>query len=162
MPLDFDSNDVDVSVNRDYLPIPDGKYCVQVQQVTDQAKTSSTGNDYEAVNVQFRICTGEFTNRRMFKSYIYAHPSEAAMKIGKEGLASLFKAQGGVGNVTVSSLESSETCVEMVLKTKPAQNGYDARQEVTYINVCKQPCADGGCPSPSPSNGDAGGDIWNA
>ena len=167
MPLDLDVSNIDTSSsNNDFAPMPDGKYCATVFAADDQSKTSAAGHEYECVNVQYRICSGEFTNRRVFKTYIYSHPSEKCVTIGKEGLAALFTAQGGTGNATVDKFEQSDTCVQIVLRTEAGSNGYDPKQVVGFVNKCKQPaCADGGCASggsPSPSASTAAGNVWDA
>ena len=153
MPLNFNSDDlnaIESPSNKEFAPLPDGKFCASVVSATDEQKTSAAGHDYECVNIQFRIVKGDHENRRVFKRYIYNHAnSPMAADIGKKGLKALWLAQGGEGNLTPANLEK-DVCVEIVLKT-PAQgsNGYEPRQEVTFVNPCKEKCDVSGAPAPS-------------
>lgn len=153
MPLNINIDSIEDSSN-DFSPIPDGRYCAVVVSAVDESKTSQAGAEYDCVNVQFKLVK-DFANRRVFKRYIYSHStSEKASDIGQQGLKQLYVAQGGSGNMTCADLES-DTCVEIVLKTKPGNNGYGPRQEVTFVGKCTKDCGDcsgGSCPAPSPSS----------
>ncbi len=162
--LNINENDLKniESNDNDFAPIPDGKYCAVLVSAEDQAKTSQAGSDYQCVNVQYKL-VGQYENRRVFGRYIYQHStSDKAAEIGLKNLKGLYSALGCSGPLTVSTLESSDKCVELVLKTKPSSNPqYAPRQEVAFVNPCKgdaAQCSGGNCPAP-PSDG--GGDIWS-
>ena len=153
MPLNINVSDIEVSGN-DFSPIPDGKYAARVLEAQEEQRTAKNGNEYEQVRITFEICDGEFKGRRAWRNAIFTHPSTAACDIGVKFLSSLHTAQGNEGNITADALQDSNTCVEVVLSTGEANNGYAARQEVRFVNRLKnQPdcCKDGACPTTAPS-----------
>ena len=162
--LNINENDLKniESNTNDFAPIPDGKYCAVLVSAEDEALTSKAGADYQCVNIQFKLL-GDHANRRVFARYIYQHStSEKAAEIGLKNLKGLYGALGCSGPLTVTTLESSNDCVQLVLKTKPSNNPqYAPRQEVAFVNVCKDcpsKCDGGNCPTPT---SDGGGDIWS-
>ena len=160
--LDFNIEDIKGDDNQ-FAPLPDGKYPAIVVAAEDGATTSKAGHDYEFVNVQFKIVGGANDNRRVFKRYIYSHSnSQPAGDIGQKGLKSIFVAQGNSGRLTCDALEGSGACIEIVLRTpKEGNNGYDPRQEVAFVNPCKNcpsDCKDGQCSTGSDAS--PAGDIW--
>ena len=154
--LDFNIEDIKGDDNQ-FAPLADGKYCAVVVAAEDGQATSKAGHDYEFVNVQFKIIGGNADNRRVFRKYIYSHAnSQVAGDIGQKGLKSIFVAQGNSGRLTCDALEGSGACVQIVLKTPlEGNNGYEPRQEVAFVNPCKQ------CPTEAAGE-DTGstGDIW--
>jgi hypothetical protein len=152
MPLNINVNDIEVS-NDDFSPLPDGKYPARVYEAQEEQRTAKNGNEYEQVRLTFEICSGEYKGRRAWRNAIFTHPSAAACDIGVKFLSSLHTAQGNDGNITAEALGDSNTCVEIVLSTGEAKNGYAARQEVRFVNRLKNQPADccGGdsaCPAP--------------
>ena len=154
--LDFNIEDIKGDDNQ-FAPLADGKYCAVVVAAEDGQATSKAGHDYEFVNVQFKIVGGNSDNRRVFRKYIYSHAnSQVAGDIGQKGLKSIFVAQGNSGRLTCDALEGSGACVQIVLKTPlEGNNGYEPRQEVAFVNPCKQ------CPTEATGDSvEASGDIW--
>lgn len=158
--LNINVNDlaaIESNTSNDFAPIPDGKYCAVLVSATDEAKTSQAGSDYQCVNVQYKL-VGKFENRRVFSRYIYQHAtSEMAAEIGLKNLKGLYSALDCSGPLTVTALEASDKCIELVLKTKPSKNAqYPDRQEVAFVNVCK------GCPTEAATDAPAppANDIW--
>ena len=161
MSFDFDVNDIETSGN-DFTPLADGKYCAYVSGVEDEARQSQAGHDYEQVKLTLTVCKGDSKGRLIFKNCIYSHPNQAAGDIGQQALKSLFIAQGNPApRMTVESLGDCNTCVEVVLKTKPSKNPqYGPSQEV-YFNKCSDgACADEACQEGSGQPSDSSGDIW--
>ena len=95
--------------------------------ISEETRTSASGNEYSQARVQYRITDGPHENRRVFRNYIFDHPSEQAALIGQQGLKQLWTAQVR-GSINVENL-SVPTKIEIVLKTKES-NGYGPRQEV--------------------------------
>ena len=157
--LDFNIEDIKGDDNK-FAPLADGKYCAVVVAAEDGTATSKAGHDYEYVNVQFKIVGGANDNRRVFKRYIYSHSnSQPAGDIGQKGLKSIFVAQGNSGRLTCDALEGSGACIEIVLRTpKEGNNGYEPRQEVAFVNPCKNCPTDAG--SDAGSETSSAGDIW--
>ena len=148
------------SPSNDFSPLPDGKYCAVLESAVDEAKTSKAGVNYSVVNVQYRLVGGEHNNRRVFRGYIYQHEtSEIAGDIGIQGLKQLFTALECSGDLTVATLEGSDKCVQIVLKTKPSKNPqYQDRQEVVFVGPCVN-CPAEGCSTPA-ADVDADDDIF--
>ena len=154
--LDFNIEDIKGDDNQ-FAPLADGKYCAVVVAAEDGQATSKAGHDYEFVNVQFKIVGGNSDNRRVFRKYIYSHAnSQVAGDIGQKGLKSIFVAQGNSGRLTCDALEGSGACVQIVLKTPlEGNNGYEPRQEVAFVNPCKQ------CPTEAAGDSvESSGEIW--
>ena len=136
------------AADNDFAPIPDGKYHAAVHEVVEEERTSSTGNLYEQARVQFALVGGKYANRRVFRNYIFAHPSEKAAAIGQQGLLQLWSAQGELTpSVTIEGLDNP-TVVEITLKTKPGSNGYADRQEIVFVGRLKE----GQAPADEPSS----------
>lgn len=141
MSFNLDPNSIEGG--NDFSALPDGKYCAQVWDISEETRTSASGNEYSQARVQYRITDGPHENRRVFRNYIFDHPSEQAALIGQQGLKQLWTAQGASGSINVENL-SVPTKIEIVLKTKES-NGYGPRQEVVGVNVCKG----GSCDAPA-------------
>lgn len=136
MGLNINPADIAAPQN-DFAPIPDGKYPVRVLEAVEEARTSKAGAEYEQVRFTFEICDGEHKRRRVWKNAIYSHPNDAASEFGLRFLRSLHTALGASGNITTDAFLEADRCVEAVLRTQPAKDGYPERQEVAFINVLK-------------------------
>lgn len=156
MSLNININDIEVPSN-DFTPIPDGKYAARVLEAQEEERTAKNGNTYEQVRLTFEICKGENKGRRAWRNAIFVHPNPTACEIGVKFLSSLHHALGNTGNITADALQGSETCVEIVLSTQPAKDGYPARQEVRFVNLLRDQsgcCEGGSCSKPEEVDAD--------
>lgn len=107
-----------------FEPIPDGWYSATVERVDE--KVSNAGNTY--LNFVLNIAEGDHAGRKMFDGFHLWHPSATTVQISQRRLSSLFKACGYSTLGDTDDLIGEE--VQVRVRKKPAQNGYEASNEI--------------------------------
>ena len=127
-------------------PLPEGWYNVTILKVEDKATRNGDGG---YLNFQMEVTGPSNAGRHLFVMHIYQHSNETAETMGLAKLRSLARALGR----TVLPRDLLSWCggrVQAKLKVKPAQNGYEAGNEVlSYAAVERAALPVGGTPIPT-------------
>ena len=119
--VDFDT-DVEV---QEFQPIPDGVYPVLVEKITIKDTADGTGR---RANVQLKVTDGDHKGRVVFDGMNLHNKNRDAQRMGRDQVVSLLTAAGIKGERNLSKLVQREVLAK--IKTKPAQNGYEASNQV--------------------------------
>jgi hypothetical protein len=130
-------------------PLAAGWYNVTVIKVEDKATRNGDGG---YLNFQLEVNGPSNAGRHIFAMHLYQHSNPTAEQMGLAKLRSLARAMGR----TVLPRDTLSWCGQRVqahLKVKPAQNGYEAGNEVTAYQAIEriQPPVGGGQQQSAPA-----------
>jgi hypothetical protein len=111
---------------RSYDLLPDGWYNVTISQATLGDTKSGTG---KKIDIRYDITGPTHQGRVIFGSVNIRNQSQKAEEIGRQQLGEIMRAIG------LSKVQDSDELIggnlAVKVKTKPAENGYEARNEVS-------------------------------
>lgn len=111
---------------RSYDLLPDGWYNVTISQATLADTKSGTG---KKIDIRYDITGPTHQGRVIFGSVNIRNQSQKAEEIGRQQLGEIMRAIG------LSKVQDSDELIgghlAVKVKTKPAENGYEARNEVS-------------------------------
>ena len=84
----FDVNDMPVQENRDFSPIPEGDYLVEIKTAEIKATKSGTG---KYINVRMDVIEGKYTKRVLFSIINIKNDSDVAERIGRSQLGEIMR-----------------------------------------------------------------------
>ena len=87
--LNFDANEVEPNVGRDFEPIPKGDYIATIMASEMTPTKAGTG---EYLKLEFAILEGEHRNRRLWANLNLDNPSEKAVAIARGELSAICRA----------------------------------------------------------------------
>lgn len=111
---------------RSYDLLPDGWYNVTISQATLGDTKSGTG---KKIDIRYDITGPTHQGRVIFGSVNIRNQSQKAEEIGRQQLGEIMRAIGLAKVQDSDELIGGQLAVKV--KTKPAENGYEARNEVS-------------------------------
>lgn len=108
-------------------PLPPGWYAMRIA-AAEVVTPKSGGRDM--LRVQFEIIEQahpEFAGRKVFTNFNHLHDNKQTREIAQSQIAAICQAIGKPNATTVEQMLGGELLVK--LTAKPAENGYDARNE---------------------------------
>lgn len=111
---------------RSYDLLPDGWYNVTITKADLGPTKSGTG---QKIDVRYDITGPTHQGRVIFQSVNIRNQSQKAEEIGRQQLGEIMRAVGLAKVQDTDELIGGHLCVKV--KTKPAENGYEARNEVS-------------------------------
>ena len=125
---------------RTYELLPDGWYDARITEANLGATKAGTG---EKISMRYDIIGPTHQGRVVYGNLNIRNPSAVAERIGREQLHDIMLAIG------LASIEDTDQLVggtcQIKIKTKPAQDGYDARNEIAGWKA-----SGGGSAAPAP------------
>lgn len=142
-------------------PLPTGWYAMFI--VMAEQAVSKAGHPY--IKMQLEIDPNahpEFSGRKVFANFNHMHPNEQTSSIARSQIASICHAIGKPNATMLEDLLGG--MVEVRLVAKPAENGYDARNEAKSFRKVgaddgprpaqpAQPAAPAAAPAPAAKRG---------
>ena len=136
----FSTNDLPKS-ERTYELLPDGWYDARITEANLGATKAGTG---EKISMRYDIIGPTHQGRVVYGNLNIRNPSAVAERIGREQLHDIMLAIG------LASIEDTDQLVggtcQIKIKTKPAKDGYDARNEIAGWKA-----SGGGSAAPAPA-----------
>lgn len=88
-----------------YEPLPEGEYVLSLKNVETKKTKAGTGT---MVNAAFEVKKNDdYKNRLIFESFMIQHPSEKAVKVGRERLNKFLKAVGHEGGLEALDMDTT-------------------------------------------------------
>lgn len=119
----FDASQVEPSTSYDLLPA--GTYTAMI--TASEMKPTKAGG--ERLNLTFQIVEGEHQGRLVWSGLNLKNANEQAVQIAMRELSAICRAVGVL--TPKSSSELHDKPLRIKVKVRPAQNGYDASNEVS-------------------------------
>ncbi len=143
----FNRNEIPEN-DSNFEPIPPGWYNAQIEEA--EVRQTKAGNG-SYLSLRYRILGPQYENRVIFGMVTISNPNEKAEQIGEKEMGSLMDACGlSSVNNTDQFLNKS---IQIKVKITPAQNGYDAKNDVSgwkpMSGAAPSPAAPAVGPSPS-------------
>lgn len=120
----FSTDDLPQS-ERSYDLLPDGWYNVTITKAELGTTKAGTG---QKIDIRYDITGPTQQGRVLFGALNIRNPSQKAEEIGRQQLGEIMRAVGLAKVQDTDELIGKSLCVKV--KTKPAENGYEARNEV--------------------------------
>ena len=128
----FDANNVDPSTS--YDPIPNGEY---MALITDSdVKPTKAGTGYY-MQLVWEVIDGQYKGRKVFDRINIQNANKTAEEIGQRELSAICHAVGKMNPADSTELHNIPALIKV--KIKPAQDGYDASNEVNGYEAANQP-----------------------
>lgn len=109
-------------------PLPDGWYAMRIVRAEKvMGKTPEAG---EMLKVTFEIDENkapQFAGRRVFTNFCHMHQNQQTREIARGQIAAILESINQKGATSLEVLLGAE--LQVKVKAKPAQNGYDASNE---------------------------------
>lgn len=147
----FSTDDLPQS-ERSYDLLPDGWYNVTITKA--DLGTTKAGNG-QKIDIRYDITGPTHQGRVLFGALNIRNPSQKAEEIGRQQLGEIMRAVGLAKVQDTDELIGKSLAVKV--KTRPAENGYEARNEVSGFKaiaggmapaVAAAPAAPSGAASP--------------
>jgi hypothetical protein len=137
----FSTDDLPQS-ERSYDLLPDGWYNVTITKA--ELGTTKAGNG-QKIDLRYDITGPTNQGRVIFGALNIRNPSQKAEEIGRQQLGEIMRAVGLAKVQDTDELIGKSLAVKV--KTRPAENGYEARNEVAGFRAI----AGGMAPAPAPT-----------
>lgn len=121
----FSTDSLPVS-DRSYDLVPDGWYNATITKAELNNTKAGTG---QKIDMRYDIVGPTHQGRVVFGTVNVRNQSQKAEEIGRQQLGEIMRAVGLAKIQDTDELVGGSICVRV--KIKPAENGYDARNEVT-------------------------------
>lgn len=131
---------------RSYDLLPDGWYTATITKADLNPTKAGTG---QKIDVRYDITGPTHQGRVVFGALNIRNPSQKAEEIGRQQLGEIMRAVGLSKVQDTDELISKSLSIK--IKTKPAENGYDARNEVAGFKAI----AGGMAPAPAAASAPA-------
>lgn len=115
--------------NNSFEPLPAGNYLLEVEE--SELRKSKAGNDM--LHLCFAVADGQHVGRKIFSNLNIGHPSQKVRDIALQSLASLCKA-AGIAEIQNDTDLIGKRVIGRV-KVRPAQNGYEASNDVSMFSA---------------------------
>lgn len=130
--MTFDPTEVEPDEGRDYRPIPNGTY---VLQVIESDVVDNKNGDGSILKLTMEVYEGEFKGRKIFENLNIINKSQKAQEIAQSQLSALTKA-AGISTVITDSQDLHYQPFEAVVGTepespKPGGGVYPAKNKIT-------------------------------
>jgi hypothetical protein len=125
---EFGFDTANTKAQTSFDPLPDGWYAMRISKAEKvMGKTEATG---EMLKLTFEIDENkapQFAGRRVFTNFCLHHENQQTREISRGQVAAILESIGKKGATTLDVLLGAE--LQVKVKAKPAQNGYDASNE---------------------------------
>lgn len=135
----FDASAIEPSTSYDLLPA--GTYTAMI--TASEMKPTKTGG--ERLNLTFQVAEGEHQGRLVWAGLNLKNSNEQAVQIAMRELSAICRAVGVL--TPKASSELHDKPLKIKVKVRPAQNGYDASNEVSGY----EPLGGGSAPAQAPA-----------
>ena len=136
-----DFNSSNVPSENSYEMLPAGTYKAAIirseSKLTKKANETGNPSDGTMLVLCFQVLEGPYAGRTVFSNINYMNHSEVAEKIGRQQLASIYRAFD-VTSVSDSS-ELHDKPIQIIVKIKEGTNGYGPRAEVVKYSKWVKP-----------------------
>jgi CO dehydrogenase/acetyl-CoA synthase delta subunit len=126
----FNLDDVEV-ITKEFEPIPDGSYVMQVIEAEAKRTKAGTGTYVKAT---FEVLEGEFRGRRIWHNFNTQNPNPQAVQIGLQQLKTFFVAAGVKSKLNFETEADIASQLEgqsaVCLVTTKHSQGYDPQNEI--------------------------------
>lgn len=127
LPEGFNAREVEP--NSGYEPMPAGSYTVMIT-ASEMKKTSAGDGEY--LSLTFKVLDeGEFNGRTVWSNLNLINPNDKAVEIAQKELSSIMHAVDMLD--ATDSQELHGIPMKARIKVRPAQGGYDARNEISFF-----------------------------
>ena len=124
--INIDNVDIGPDAGTGYGLLPEGKYLAKVTESKVQPTRSGNG---QILELTWQIQSGPHERRLIWDKITLIHTSADAQRIGKETWKKACRA-AGISYAPQDSSEIHQKPVVIMVKTKPASNGYEASNAV--------------------------------
>lgn len=132
--------------DRNYELLPDGWYTATITKADLNSTKAGTG---QKIDVRYDITGPTHQGRVVFGALNIRNPSQKAEEIGRQQLGEIMRAVGLPKVQDTDELIGKSLSIK--IKTKPAENGYEARNEVAGFKAI----AGGMAPAPAAASAPA-------
>lgn len=112
----FDWNQDDYVDERNFEPLPAGRYFLKATNIDEKENSSGTG---EILNVEYTVTRGEFKGRKVWHVFNITHKNEQAQRIGRQQINSWSRACGKPNARSTDQLEDIEFEAKITLEKDP-------------------------------------------
>ncbi len=141
----FSTDDLPQS-ERSYDLLPDGWYNVTITKAELGTTKAGTG---QKIDIRYDITGPTQQGRVLFGALNIRNPSQKAEEIGRQQLGEIMRAVGLAKVQDTDELIGKSLSVKV--KTKPAENGYEARNEVAGFKAIAGGMAPAVAAAPAPA-----------
>lgn len=145
----FSTDDLPQS-ERSYDLLPDGWYNVTITKAELGTTKAGTG---QKIDIRYDITGPTQQGRVLFGALNIRNPSQKAEEIGRQQLGEIMRAVGLAKVQDTDELIGKALAVKV--KTRPAENGYEARNEVAGFKAIAGGMAPAAAPAPAAATGAA-------
>jgi hypothetical protein len=139
----FSTDDLPQS-ERSYELLPDGWYNVTITKAELGTTKAGTG---QKIDMRYDITGPTNQGRVIFGALNIRNPSQKAEEIGRQQLGEIMRAVGLAKVQDTDELIGKSLAVKV--KTRPAENGYEARNEVAGFKAIAGGLAPAAAPTPA-------------
>ena len=135
---DFNSNGIE---SNEFENLPAGSYKAAIvrseSKLTRKATESGNAQDGTMLVLVLQVLEGPYAGRTVYSNINYLNASEVAEKIGRQQLASIYRAFD-VTSVSDSS-ELHDKPIQIAVKIKEGTNGYGPKSEIVKFSKWVKP-----------------------
>ena len=154
--INLDNLDIGPDPGEGFSLIPEGKY---MAKVTNSKLVPTRSGNGQILELTWQIQSGPYERRLIWDKITIIHSNEQAQDIGRKQWKKALRA-AGIDHSPQDSSEIHGKLVKIVVKTKPASNGFEASNAVAaYYPAPKQ--ANMGQPAQAPIAGEPKAGLQN-
>ena len=110
----------------DFSPIPEGEYNLLVEDAESKRTKDGEG---QYISLKLQVLDGKYKGRLIFHNVTIQNRNDKAVEIGRKALIILSRCKG---KPLTDSAQLLGVTVRAKVRIRPAQNGYDAQNDVAY------------------------------